>query len=154
MLILEILGIGFGALLTGFFGIFFRRRLLMQRGGTIMLQVRVTTVVSGRGWSPGIGQFVDDELRVHRMFSFAIRPKRVLNRHDLTVQSRRLPSGPERLTMPGRWIILRCISRQAPIEIAMAETTAFGLLSWLEAGLPGQPGSVVPRHPYATRPVE
>jgi hypothetical protein len=154
MLILQVLGIGITALLLALVAVFLRRRLLMQRGGTIRLQVRVTSVVSGRGWSTGIGQFVEDELRFHRMFSFGIRPKRVLTRQGMKVERRRLPEGPERLTMPGHWVILRCTSRQAPIEIAMAETTVTGFLSWLEAGPPGQPGSVAPRPPLTVRPVE
>ena len=145
MLILEVLGIGIALVLLFLFGVFFRRRLLMARGGTIRLQVRVTTVVPGRGWSAGIGQFVGDELRFHRMFSFGIRPKRVLDRQGLAVERRRLPEGPERLSMPGHWVILRCTSQHAPIEIAMAESTVTGFLSWLEAAPPGPPGSVAPR---------
>jgi hypothetical protein len=144
MQILEFLGICIGALLVLLFAIFFRRRLLMAGGGTIRLQVRVTTMVPGRGWSTGIGQFVGDELRFHRMFSFAVRPKRVLNRRVLTVEQRRLPEGPERLSMPGHWVILRCAVAAAQVEIAMAESTVTGFLSWLEAGPPSQPGAVTP----------
>lgn len=154
MLILKILGISIAVLLVFLLGVFIRRRLLMMRGGTIRLQVRVTTVVPGRGWSAGIGQFVDDELRFHRMFSFGIRPKRVLNRRGLEVERRRLPEGPERLSMPGHWVILRCCSHRAPLEIAMAESTVTGFLSWLEAGPPGQPGTVLPRPVINRRPVE
>jgi hypothetical protein len=154
MRILEIFGICVLALLAVLFVIFFRRRLFMLGGGTIRLQVRVTTMVPGRGWSTGIGQFVDDELRFHRMFSFAWRPKRVLCRQDLAVHSRRLPEGPERLSMPGHWVILRCRGRQAPVEIAMAESTVTGFLSWLEAGPPGQPGSLSPRSAISRRTVE
>jgi hypothetical protein len=147
MRILEVFGVCIVALFVVLFALFFRRRLLMLGGGTIRLQVRVTTMVPGRGWSTGVGQFVDDELRFHRMFSFAFRPKRVLNRRLLTVEQRRLPEGPERLTMPGHWVILRCTTGVRPhetaqLEIAMAESTVTGFLSWLEAG---PPGSVGPR---------
>jgi len=154
MQILEILGICFGVLLVALFAIFFRRRLLMVGGGTIRLQVRVSTLVPGRGWSTGIGQFVGDELRFHRMFSFAFRPKRVLDRRALAVECRRLPGGPERLTMPGHWVILLCRQGGAGIEIAMAESTVTGFLSWLEAAPPGQPGSVGPRTVISPRPAE
>jgi hypothetical protein len=135
--------------------IFFRRRLLMVGGGTIRLQVRVSTMVPGRGWSTGIGQFVGDELRFHRMFSLAIRPKRVLHRKVLVVEQQRRPDGPERLTVPAHWVILRCANGgSGEIEIAMAESTVTGFLSWLEAGPPGQPGSVSPRPTIRPRPAE
>ena len=153
MQILEVFGICVAALLVVLGAIFVRRRLLIIGGGTIRLQVRVTTMVPGRGWSSGIGQFVGDELRFHRMFSFAFRPKRVLNRRTLTVDRRRLPEGPERLTMPGHWVVLRCTTGDIGLEIAMAETTVTGFLSWLEAGPPGQPGAV-PRRTIVPRPIE
>ena len=145
MRILEIFGICLFALLVLLFAIFVRRRLLMVGGGTIRLQFRVSTMVPGRGWSSGIGQFVGDELRFHRMFSFGVRPKRVLNRRSLTVDNRRLPEGPERLTMPGHWIILACTSGACRLEIAMAESTVTGFASWLEAGPPGQTSRIMPR---------
>jgi hypothetical protein len=154
MRILEAFGICVAALLAILFAIFFRRRLLTNGGGTIRLQVRVSTLIPGRGWSSGIGQFVGDELRFHRMFSLAFRPKRVLNRRTLTVDHRRLPEGPERLTMPGHWVVLLCTTADADdLEIAMAETTVTGFLSWLEAGPPGQPG-VIPRRTIVPRPID
>jgi hypothetical protein len=154
MRILEITGVCVVALLALLFAIFFRRRLLMTGGGTIRLQVHINTIVPGRGWSPGLGQFVGDELRFHRMFSLAIRPKRILDRRALTVEERRLPAGPERLTMPGHWIVLRCRTADAVIEIAMADTTVTGFLSWLEAGPPRDPGSLRGRPVFGPRPVE
>jgi hypothetical protein len=154
MRILEVFGICVVVLLVLLFAVFFRRRLLMLGGGTIRLQVRVSTLVPGRGWSAGIGQFVGDELRYHRMFSFAVRPKRVLNRRSVNVTQGRLPEGPERLNMPGHWIILRCTTGSADVEIAMAESTVTGFLSWLEAGPPGQAGSMIPRPVIRPRPVE
>ena len=154
MRILEIVGICVGALLVILLAIFLRRRLLMAGGGTIRVQVRVSTLVPGRGWSAGIGQFIDDELRFHRMFSFAFRPKRILDRRALAVERRRLPEGPERLTMLGHWVILLCRQGGAGIEIAMAESTVTGFLSWLEAAPPGQPGSVGPRNAISPRPAE
>ena len=137
MRILEIFGICVVALFAVLLAIFIRRRLLMAGGGTIRLQVRVSTMVPGRGWSSGIGQFVGDELRFHRMFSFGVRPKRVLDRRTLSVGRRRLPGGPERLTMPGHWVILLCTTGSSQLEIAMAESTVTGFLSWLEASPPG-----------------
>src|ERR671921_1073376 len=145
MRILEIAGICVLALIVVLLAIFLRRRLLMVSGGTIRLQFRVTTVVPGRGWSSGIGRFAGDQLQFHRMFSFGIRPKRVINRRSLRVDERRLPTGPERLSVPGHWVILACASGITPIEIAMAESTVTGFSSWLEAGPPGEPGRTSPR---------
>jgi len=154
MRVLEAFGICVFVLLALLFAVFFRRRLLMLGGGTIRLQVRVSTMVPGRGWSTGVGQFVGDELRFHRMFSFGFRPKRILDRGTLKVEERRLPAGPERLTMPGHWVILRCATGLNQLEIAMAESTVTGFLSWLEAAPPGQPGSVAPRPAIRPGPVE
>jgi hypothetical protein len=137
MMILEWIGVGVLVLLAALAVLFIRRALLARAGGTIRLSVRVSTILDGRGWSPGFGQFADDELRCYRMFSFAIRPKRVLSRHGLAVERRRLPEGQERLAMPADWVILRCTSHQAPLEIAMARSAATGFLSWIEAAPPG-----------------
>ena len=151
MRILELAGICPAALFALLFVIFFRARLLMLGGGTIRLHARVSTFVPGRGWSACIGQFVGDELRIHRMFSLAVRPKRVLYRGTMVIEQRRLPEGPERLTMPGHWVVLRLASGDAELEIAMAESTVTGFGSWLEAGPPGSLPRRTVTHP---RPIE
>jgi hypothetical protein len=146
MQILEFLGVCLAALCALLFAVFFRQRLLMLGGGTIRLQVRVSTMVPGRGWSSGLGSFAGDELRFYRMFSLAFRPKKVLNRTSFVVEQQRSSEGPERLIIPGQWVILRCVCEEhGAIEIAMAGTTVTGFLSWLEAAPPGQPGSITPR---------
>ncbi|SCF09916.1 DUF2550 domain-containing protein [Micromonospora mirobrigensis] len=137
MQIVEGVGIGIAVILAAVLVLFLRRALVTRSGGIIRLSVRVTSVLDGRGWSPGFGRFAGDELRWYRMFSFAIRPKRVLSRKELAVERRRLPEAQERLSMPADWVILRCTSRHAPVEIAMARSTVTGFLSWLEAAPPG-----------------
>ncbi len=154
MRVLEILGICVVAALVLLFAVFFRRRLLMGGGGTIRLQIRVTTMVPGRGWSTAIGQFAGGELRIHRLFSFAFRPKRILDRGSTAIEEQRRPEGPERLTIAGHWVILRLSTDIDEIEIAMAESTVTGFLSWLEAAPPGQPGSVAPRPVIRPRTIE
>ncbi|MFC8848893.1 MULTISPECIES: DUF2550 domain-containing protein [unclassified Micromonospora] len=137
MEIVEGIGIGVAAVLVALFVLFLRRALVTRSGGIIRLSVRVTTMLDGRGWSPGFGRFAGDELQWYRMFSFAVRPKRVLSRKTLLVERRRLPEGQERFSMPADWVILSCTSRHAPVEIAMARSTVTGFLSWLEAAPPG-----------------
>lgn len=134
--------IGFGVLfLLAAVAVLVVRRALIAGGGTIRLSLRVSTMLDGRGWSPGFGRFAGDELRCYRIFSFAIRPKRVLSRQGLVVERRRSPEGQERFSMPADWVILRCLSHQAPVEIAMAQSTVTGFLSWLEAAPPGAASS-------------
>ncbi|MGC4856637.1 DUF2550 domain-containing protein [Micromonospora sp. DT4] len=142
MEIVEGIGIGVAVILVALLVFFVRRAVVTRSGGIIRLSVRVTTVLDGRGWSPGFGRFAGDELCWYRMFSFALRPKRVLSRKGLAVERRRLPEGQERLSMPADWVILRCTSHHAPVEIAMARSTVTGFLSWLEAA---PPGAVSPR---------
>jgi hypothetical protein len=137
MEIFEWIGIGVLALLCGLALLFVRREIITRRGGTIELSVRLSTLVAGRGWSPGIARFDGDELRWYRVFSLALRPRRVLTRDGLAVQSRRAPDPSERLVLPEHWVILRCVTQRAPVEIAMAETTLTGFLSWIEAAPPG-----------------
>ncbi|WP_406078441.1 DUF2550 domain-containing protein [Micromonospora sp. NBC_00858] len=137
MEIVEGFGIGVAVILGALLILFVRRALVTRSGGIIRLSVRVSTMLDGRGWSPGFGRFAGDELRWYRMFSFALRPKRVLSRKGLAVERRRLPEGQERLSMPADWVILRCTSHHAPVEIAMARSTVTGFLSWLEAAPPG-----------------
>lgn len=146
---MEGIGIGVVALLVFLVILFARRALVTRSGGIIRLSVRVSTMLDGRGWSPGFGRFADDELRWYRMFSFAIRPKRILSRKGLAVERRRLPEGQERLSMPSDWVILRCTSHHAPVEIAMARSTVTGFLSWIEAA---PPGAVSPRLAPQDRP--
>ncbi|HEX5597777.1 MAG TPA: DUF2550 domain-containing protein [Micromonosporaceae bacterium] len=137
MMVLEWIGIGVLILLAALALLFVRRALVVRAGGTIRLYLRVSTILQERGWSPGFARFTGDELRWYRMFSFAIRPKRVLSRHGLAVVQRRLPEGQERLFLPSDWVILRCTSHHAPVEIAMAQSTVTGFLSWIEAAPPG-----------------
>jgi len=135
---LERFGIGVLILLVAIGVLVIRRAVFAQVSGTIKLSLRVSTLLDGRGWSPGFGRFVGDQLRWYRMFSFALRPKRVLSRRDLAVESRRTPRGQERFAIPADWVILRCTSHHAPVEIAMAESMVTGFSSWLEAALPGE----------------
>jgi hypothetical protein len=131
------IAIGALILLAALVLLFVRRWLLVRHGGTIELYLRLSNLVIGRGWAPGFARFSGEQLRWYRMFSFSLRPRRVLARRGLAVESRRFPNGSERLSLPEDWIVLRCMSHHAPVEIAMAPLTVTGFLSWIEAAPPG-----------------
>jgi hypothetical protein len=134
-----LLGIAIGVLIVavGLALLFVRRWAVARGAGTIELSWRLNTFVDGRGWSPGIGRFAGDELRWYRMFSYSVRPRRVLSRRRLVIEGRRAPDEAERLALPPDRVIVRCLSGTSPIEIAMAESTLTGFLSWIEAVPPG-----------------
>jgi hypothetical protein len=141
----EAAGIVLVLVLFGLVLIFARREFIARRGGTIGMSMRLSTYVPGRGWAPGLASFTGDELRWYRLFSLGLRPRRVLVRHNLKVDLRRPPEGPERLTMPENWIVLRCsaVSRSAysrerddAVELALAESAVSGFLSWIESAPP------------------
>ena len=137
MKILEGIAVGVFIVLVGLALLFLRRGIIARGAGTIELSWRISTMVEGRGWSPGLGRFAGDELRWYRIFSFSFRPRRVLSRRTLVVETRRAPDGPERKALAPDWVIVRCTSDSALIEIAMAESTLTGFLSWIEAVPPG-----------------
>jgi hypothetical protein len=147
--IVEIIGIAIVAVLAVLCLLFFRRGFIARRGGTIELSLRLSTMVPGRGWSSGLARFAGDELRWYRIFSFAVRPRRVLSRRGLAVERRRPPAGEERLVLPSNWVVVRCVSHQAPVEIAMAATTLTGFLSWVEGAPPGGAAPERPRRTWA-----
>jgi hypothetical protein len=149
MRILEWIAIGALVLVLALGVLFVRRWVLARHGGTIELYLRLSTLVVGRGWSPGFARLAGDQLRWYRMFSFAVRPRRVLQRRTLAVESRRAPSGSERFSLPDDWVILRCIGRHGPVELAMAPSTLTGFLSWIEASPPGTVSSLYSFPPSA-----
>jgi hypothetical protein len=137
MAVLEDIAIVVLAMLVGLFLIFLRREIISRRGGTIDMNLRLSTFVPERGWAPGLGRFTDHELRWYRLFSFGVRPRRVLSRQGLEVLTRRAPEGAERLAMPTGWIVIRCRGRGTQVELALAESALMGFLSWLESAPPG-----------------
>jgi hypothetical protein len=137
MKIVEGIGVGVFIVLCALGVLFLRREVIARGRGTIEMSIRLSTMMPGRGWSPGIARFAGDDLRWFRVFSLAIRPRHTLTRGALAVQDQRKPLAVEHLALPGDWIILRCAHQGGSVEIAMAETTLTGFRSWLEAAPPG-----------------
>jgi hypothetical protein len=142
MRIVEAIVIAVLILLVGLMVLYARREIISRGGGTIEMSMRLSTLVPGRGWAPGLGRFTSDELRWYRVFSLAPRPRRVLVRRELVVAERRRPDGTELLAMPDGWVVVRCRGRSTAgqdnaVELALAESALTGFLSWLESAPPG-----------------
>jgi hypothetical protein len=139
MVVVEVIVAAVLGLVACLAAIFLRRELVSRAGGTIDMNMRLSTFLPERGWAPGLGRFVGDDLRWYRMFSLDPRPRRVLRRTDLVVLARRAPEGAERLAMPPGWVVVRVREDIAgePVDLALAAAALTGFLSWVEAAPPG-----------------
>jgi hypothetical protein len=133
----EAAGVAALVLVAALLAVLIRRELILRGGGTIDMSVRLNTLVPQRGWAPGLGRFVGDELRWYRVFSLGLRPRHVLSRRGLRIAGRRAPHGEERLVMAEDWIVVRCDRAGVSVDIAFSEATFTGFVSWLESAPPG-----------------
>ena len=119
-----------------------RRRFISRRGGTFDCSLRLRPTASGRagqGWTLGIARYSGDSLEWYRVFSYAMRPRRVLARRELQVVDRREPQGTEAFSLLSGAVIVRCLAAEGPVEFAMSTDTLTGFLSWVESSPPGIP---------------
>lgn len=95
-------------------------------------------VRDGKGWAYGIARYNGDQIEWFRVFSYAPRPRRLLQRGGIEVLERRHPQGEEELALLSDAVILACSVRGTRVELAMSEDALTGFLAWLEAAPPGQ----------------
>ena len=119
-----------------------RRRLIQRSGGTFDCSLRWNAPdggdTSGKGWSYGIARYNGDRVEWFRVFSYAPRPRRNLERATIAVVDRRAPEGEEELALLSDATVLGCLQDGTRIELAMSEDALTGFLAWLEAAPPGQ----------------
>ncbi|MFI1394918.1 DUF2550 domain-containing protein [Streptomyces sp. NPDC020681] len=119
-----------------------RRRLIQRSGGTfdcsLRWNVREGTDLSGKGWVYGVARYSGDRIMWFRVFSYAPRPRRTLERSAIEVVARRTPEGEEELALLSDAVVLGCLHRGTRLELAMSEDALTGFLAWLEAAPPGQ----------------
>ncbi|MFJ8313819.1 MULTISPECIES: DUF2550 domain-containing protein [unclassified Streptomyces] len=141
-LALLVCGLVVALVLVGLFVFGLRRRLIQRSGGTFDCSLRwnlpETPDTSGKGWVYGVARYNGDRIEWFRVFSYAPRPRRVLERSAIDVVARRLPDGEEELALLSDAIILGCTHRGTRLELAMSEDALTGFLAWLEAAPPGQ----------------
>ncbi|MBC2869316.1 DUF2550 domain-containing protein [Streptomyces mexicanus] len=142
VLALTVCGIVVALVVVGLFVFGLRRRLIQRSGGTFDCSLRWEVAedpdTSGKGWSYGVARYNGDRVEWFRVFSYAPRPRRLLERASIEVAGRRLPEGEEELALLSDAVILVCVHRGVRLELAMSEDALTGFLAWLEAAPPGQ----------------
>ncbi|MDG4860901.1 DUF2550 domain-containing protein [Streptomyces sp. T-3] len=142
ILALLVCGIVVALVLLGLFVFGLRRRLIQRSGGTFDCSLRwdapAAGDTSGKGWSYGVARYSGDRIEWFRVFSYAMRPRRVLERSAIEVVDRRAPEGEEELALLSDAIVLGCRHKGTRLELAMSEDALTGFLAWLEAAPPGQ----------------
>jgi hypothetical protein len=142
VLALSVCAIVVALVVVGLFVFGLRRRLLQRSGGTFDCSLRWGVAeepdTSGKGWSYGVARYNGDRVEWFRVFSYAPRPRRLLERACIEVAGRRLPEGEEELALLSDAVILTCLHQDARVELAMSEDALTGFLAWLEAAPPGQ----------------
>ncbi|MFF9867043.1 MULTISPECIES: DUF2550 domain-containing protein [unclassified Streptomyces] len=119
-----------------------RRRLIQRSGGTFDCSLRWNVPeggdLAGKGWVYGVARYGGDRVAWFRVFSYAPRPRRILERSGIEVLARRMPEGEEELALLSDSVILGCLHHGTRLELAMSEDALTGFLAWLEAAPPGQ----------------
>ncbi|MER8027734.1 DUF2550 domain-containing protein [Streptomyces bauhiniae] len=142
ILALTVCGIVVALVVVGLFLFGLRRRLIQRSGGTFDCSLRWDVAeqsdTNGKGWSYGIARYNGDRIEWFRVFSYALRPRRTLERSRIEVAGRRLPEGEEELALLSDAVILACVHQGTRLELAMSEDALTGFLAWLEAAPPGQ----------------
>jgi len=148
ILAFEVVGAVVLAAVAGLFLFGLRRRLIQRPGGTFDCSLRpappddseagLSDAHGGRGWVYGVARYSGDRVEWFRVFSYAVRPRRVLERPAIEVLGRRQPRGSEELALLSDAVVLVCAHRGVRLELAMSEDALTGFLAWLEAAPPGQ----------------
>ncbi|GAA2579580.1 DUF2550 domain-containing protein [Streptomyces tubercidicus] len=140
-LALLVSGIVVVLVLLGLFVFGLRRRLIQRSGGTFDCSLRWNVPeneTGGKGWIYGVSRYNGDRIEWFRVFSYAPRPRHLLERSAIEVLERRTPQGEEELALLSDSIVLACRHRGTRLELAMSEDALTGFLAWLEAAPPGQ----------------
>ncbi len=115
-----------------------RRRWISRNGGTFEFSVHVRPQSQGRGWVLGLGRYSGDLLEWFRIFSLSPRPRRVLDRAEVSFARRRAPAGGEAMALYSGHVIAVCHTATGELEVAMSPEALTGFLAWLEAAPPGR----------------
>lgn len=140
--VVDVLAVLLGLALVALGLLVLRRRFISRSGGTFDCSLRLRPAAnpkSGQGWTLGIARYSGESLEWYRVFSYALRPKRVFGRRDLQVVDRREPQGAEAFSLLSGAVVVRCVEPGGPVELALSRDTLTGFLAWVESSPPGIP---------------
>lgn len=121
--------------------LFVRRRYLSRQGGMFECGLRLNKTTPGAGWALGVARYSGEYLEWFRVFALSLRPHlRFRRTATVALESRRPNDAEAVLLYQGQRIVLLETPGSAGTiedwELAMAEESVTGLLSWLEAAPP------------------
>lgn len=122
-----------------------RRRWLARDGGLFECSVRLKTETPGAGWVLGMARYNAEMLEWFRFFSYSSRPRKSFLRTRVRVLASRDPDAVEAVALYAGQRIVELEeqgprqSHGQPWQLAMADDSLTGFLSWLEAAPPRPP---------------
>ena len=121
-------------------GIFILRHVVLgRRPGSFDCSLRQDLARRSGGWMLGVARYHVDRLEWFRIFSFAPRPGRILDRSGLIVRDWYPPTDSEVDSLMPESVIVRCHYQQEELELAMTRADYTGFSTWLESAPPGLP---------------
>jgi hypothetical protein len=117
-----------------------RHLILGRRPGSFDCSLRQDTSKRTGGWMLGVARYHVDRLEWFRIFSFAPRPGRILDRSALIVRDWYTPPETDADSLMPESVIVRCQYQQGEeLEFAMTRADYTGFATWLESAPPGLP---------------
>ena len=113
-----------------------RRRWLTRGEATFEMSVRMRGFEGVRGWTLGVARYRGDRLEWFRVFSLALRPKRLFDRRRFEVVTSREPDEQEAYALFSGHLVVDGKSAGAPVQVAVSPDALTALLAWLEAAPP------------------
>lgn len=136
--IVETVLVALGVLLLLSVGwLWLRRRWLSRTGGTFACSLRVLHRTPSTRWVLGVARYRAHELQWFPAFSLSLWPGRRFDRGLVTAGEQRRPRPDEAIDLLDDQRIVELRGAHDEAELAMAQESLTGLLSWLEAAPPG-----------------
>lgn len=128
--LLVLLGLGLGLVIG-------RRYALGRNLVSFDCALRKSSTRGSGGWMLGVARYTTTQLEWFRVFTLALRPRRVFERGLLEVTDRRARDDDELDSILPGSLVVRCRYRGETVELAMSEQAYASFATWLESAPPG-----------------